>query len=109
VLDLVTRRAGGQAKDSIVTRGRGLRARRYGCGFRPPFRAYFEQQVGPDGATHGGSPETVALEIAETMKVLGAPPFRSKVRNGWPSLDTLMRNIELYGARLVLLVREMLA
>lgn len=78
-------------------------------GFRVPTRATFDQEVGPDGALHVGSPETVARKIANTLKSLDATRFDLKYGMGGLSHSKLMTNIELYGTRVAPLVRDMLA
>jgi probable LLM family oxidoreductase len=78
-------------------------------GFRVPTRATFDQEVGPDGALHVGSPETVARKIANTLKSLDATRFDLKYGMGGLSHSKLMTNIELYGTKVAPTVRDMLA
>jgi probable LLM family oxidoreductase len=78
-------------------------------GFRIPTRASFEHEVGPNGALHVGSPETVARKIADTIKSLDATRFDLKYGMGGLSHAKLMTNIELYGTRVAPLVRDILA
>jgi alkanesulfonate monooxygenase SsuD/methylene tetrahydromethanopterin reductase-like flavin-dependent oxidoreductase (luciferase family) len=78
-------------------------------GFRVPTRESFIQEVGPDGALHVGSPETVARKIADTLTTLDAKRFDLKYGMGGLSHSKLMTNIELYGTQVVPLVRDMLA
>jgi len=61
------------------------------------------------GSLYVGSPETVATKIAATVKALGVSRFDMKYSAGGLSHDKLMRCIELYGTRVMPLVREMLA
>ncbi|WP_406449510.1 LLM class flavin-dependent oxidoreductase [Streptomyces sp. NBC_01622] len=78
-------------------------------GFRTPTRESLMRDVGPGGALHVGSPETVARKIAETLKTLDATRFNLKYGiTGMPH-DTLMTNIELYGTKVAPLVRELMA
>jgi len=72
-------------------------------------RLRFQHDVGPDGAMYIGSPETVARKIATTVQTLGASRFQLKFASGSISHDRLMSSIELYGTRVLPLVREMLA
>ncbi|WZH36541.1 MAG: LLM class flavin-dependent oxidoreductase [Microbacterium enclense] len=72
-------------------------------------RLRFQHDVGPEGAMYIGSPETVATKIAATVRTLGATRFQMKFASGSISHDRLMSSIELYGSRVVPLVREMLA
>jgi len=55
-----------------------------------------------------GSPETVARKIAATAKTLGISRFDMKYSAGSLSHERLVRSIELYGAKVVPLVRDML-
>jgi alkanesulfonate monooxygenase SsuD/methylene tetrahydromethanopterin reductase-like flavin-dependent oxidoreductase (luciferase family) len=78
-------------------------------GFRTPTRESLMRDVGPGGALHVGSPETVARKIAATLKTLDATRFNLKYGiTGMPH-DTLMTNIELYGTKVAPLVRELMA
>jgi len=65
-------------------------------------------RVGPDGAVYVGSPETVAAKIARTITALGLTRFDMKYSNGTLPHDTMMKSIELYGTKVVPLVREQL-
>jgi len=75
-------------------------------GWPPTSRAAFEQEV-KGGALHLGSPETVARRIATTIKDLGAVRFDMKYAAGTLPHDKIMRCIELYGTKVMPLVREM--
>jgi probable LLM family oxidoreductase len=77
-------------------------------GWPPTTRAAFEQEVN-GGALHLGSPETVARRIATTIKDLGAMRFDMKYSAGTLPHDKIMRCIELYGSKVMPLVRQMLA
>ena len=72
-------------------------------------RAAFEAQVGPQGAMYVGAPETVARKIATTAKLLGLSRFDLKYSMGRLPHPLLMRSIELYGDKVIPLVRDMLA
>src|SRR5277367_1512597 len=61
------------------------------------------------GSLYVGAPETVAHKIAATAKALGISRFDLKYSAGTLSHDKLMRGIELYGRKVVPLVREILA
>jgi alkanesulfonate monooxygenase SsuD/methylene tetrahydromethanopterin reductase-like flavin-dependent oxidoreductase (luciferase family) len=71
-------------------------------------RADFERELG-HGALHVGSPQTVARKIAATAKALGVARFDMKYSAGTLSHDNMMRSIELYGRKVIPLVRDMLA
>jgi len=76
-------------------------------GFRTPTRESLMRDVGPGGALHVGSPETVARKITATLKELDATRFDLKyAMTGMPH-SALLTNIELYGTKVAPLVREM--
>ncbi|MGP3696226.1 LLM class flavin-dependent oxidoreductase [Rhodobacter sp. NSM] len=58
------------------------------------------------GSMYVGSPETVARRIAGTCSTLGLSRFQLKYSMGPLPHDRLMRSIELYGSRVIPLVRE---
>lgn len=60
------------------------------------------------GSLYVGSPETVARKIAKTAKALGIARFQLKYSAGPLPHDKLMRSIELYGRKVVPMVREMM-
>jgi len=98
-----------QAKEEIWPHYEGL-MNRIGSerGWAPIGRAHFDREAGPDGALFVGSPRTVAAKIARTMKTLGLTRFDMKYSNGTLPHDKLMTSIELYGTKVVPLVREQL-
>jgi probable LLM family oxidoreductase len=75
-------------------------------GWGPMGRAEFEQEIS-HGALYVGSPETVAKKIAATAKALGVARFDMKYSAGTLPHEKMMRCIELYGRRVIPLVREM--
>jgi probable LLM family oxidoreductase len=77
-------------------------------GFRTPTRETLMVDVGPGGALHIGSPETVARKITATLKDLNATRFDLKYGMNGMSHHTLMTNIELFGTKVAPLVREMM-
>jgi alkanesulfonate monooxygenase SsuD/methylene tetrahydromethanopterin reductase-like flavin-dependent oxidoreductase (luciferase family) len=56
-----------------------------------------------------GSPETVARKIAYALSSVGAQRFDLKYSNGPMPHSKLMSSIELYGSKVVPLVRDILA
>jgi probable LLM family oxidoreductase len=76
-------------------------------GWPPIGRAQFDQEV-EHGALNVGAPETVARKIAATAKALGIVRFDMKYSAGMLGHDKMMRCIELYGTKVMPLVREML-
>ena len=99
-----------QAKEELWPHYAGL-MNRIGAerGWPPIGRGQFEHAAGPDGALYVGSPETVAAKIAATMKTLGLSRFDLKYSNGTLPHEAVMTSIELYGTKVVPMVREMLA
>jgi probable LLM family oxidoreductase len=77
-------------------------------GWPPMGRAEFDAEA-DHGSLYVGSPETVARKIAATVKALGVQRFQMKYSAGALPHDKLMRAIELYGERVIPLVRDMLA
>jgi probable LLM family oxidoreductase len=78
-------------------------------GWPPPSKEQFLNETGPDGAWHVGSPESVAQKITANLPALGATRFDLKYGMVGLPHNKIMRTIELYGAKVVPLVREMLA
>jgi probable LLM family oxidoreductase len=77
-------------------------------GWGPITRAEFDQEV-ERGSMYCGSPQTVAHKIASTAKTLGIDRFDMKYGAGTLSHEKLMHCIELYGSKVIPLVRELLA
>jgi len=78
-------------------------------GWPPMTRAQFDASAGPEGALYVGSPDTVATKIARTVRGLGISRFDLKYSAGTLPHDRMMHSIELYGSKVVPLVREQLA
>ncbi len=76
-------------------------------GWPPVTRSAFDREA-EGGALNVGSPATVAQKIAATMKALGISRFDMKYSQGTLPHDRLMRSIELYGSKVVPMVREIL-
>lgn len=77
-------------------------------GWSPIGRDHFEREVS-QGALYVGAPESVAVKIVKTVRALGLVRFDMKYSSGTLAHDKLMTSIELYGRKVVPLVREMLA
>jgi probable LLM family oxidoreductase len=77
-------------------------------GWPPMGRDEFVQEA-DHGSLYVGSPETVARKIAATAKALGLSRFQLKYSAGPLPHEKLMRSIELYGRKVVPMVRDMLA
>ena len=78
-------------------------------GWGPTSRGQYDLQVGDQGALYVGSPETVARKIATTARALGLSRFDLKYSMGPLPHPLLMRCIELYGTKVIPLVRDMLS
>ena len=77
-------------------------------GWTPMRREDFENEV-RHGSLYVGSPETVARRIADTVRILGLSRFDLKYSVNQLPHAALMRSIELYGTKVIPLVRDMLA
>jgi probable LLM family oxidoreductase len=75
-------------------------------GWPPMTRAEFDNEA-DHGSLYVGSPETVARRIAATAKALGLQRFDMKYSAGTLSHDKIMRCIELFGGKVMPMVREM--
>jgi probable LLM family oxidoreductase len=78
-------------------------------GWPPMIRGQFDQEASEHGSLYVGSPETVAAKIAKTASLLGIDRFDLKYGSGRLSHEKSMRNIELYGTKVIPAVRELLA
>jgi probable LLM family oxidoreductase len=98
-----------QAREELWPHHKGMRDR-IGAerGWPPVTRASFDQEA-DGGSLYCGSPETVARRIAATAKALGIARFDMKYSSGTLPHDKLMHSIELYGAKVMPMVREMLS
>jgi probable LLM family oxidoreductase len=76
-------------------------------GWPPLTQAHFESEI-EHGSLYVGSPETVARKIVATVQALGVDRFDMKYSAGPLSHEKIMRCIELYGRRVIPLVRDML-
>jgi len=77
-------------------------------GWPPMNKAEFNSEADM-GSLYIGSPETVAKKIVATVKALSVSRFDMKYSAGPLPHDKLMRCIELYGSKVIPLVRNMLA
>jgi probable LLM family oxidoreductase len=62
-----------------------------------------------NGSVYAGSPETVAKKIVHALTSVGASRFDLKYANGPMPHSQLMKSIELYGTKVIPLVKEMMA
>ncbi len=77
-------------------------------GWPPTTHEHFLHEV-HRGSLYVGAPETVARKIAQTARTLDLQRFEMKYSSGPLPHEKLMRSIELYGAKVVPLVRDMLS
>ncbi len=77
-------------------------------GWPPVTRAQFEAEV-QTGAQYVGSPETVARRIAETVTLLGLDRFDMKYSMGGLPHEAMLRCIELYGTKVIPMVKDILS
>ena len=75
-------------------------------GWPPMSRADFEREI-EHGSLYVGSPETVARKVTATVKIFGLSRFTMKYSAGPLSHERMMRCIDLYGRKVMPLVREM--
>ncbi len=71
-------------------------------------KAEFEREI-EQGSLYVGSPETVAKKIAGTVKALGVERFDMKYSAGPLAHAKMMHCIELYGRKVLPMVRDMLS
>lgn len=77
-------------------------------GWAPTTKEHFINEA-QFGSLYVGSPETIARKIVYAIKEVGAQRFDFKYANGPLPHSYLMKSIELYGTKVIPLVREMLA
>jgi probable LLM family oxidoreductase len=77
-------------------------------GWPPMQRSEFDREA-DRGSLYVGSPETVARKIAATAKALRSSRFQMKYSAGALRHEKLMHSIELYGRKVIPLVRDLLA
>jgi probable LLM family oxidoreductase len=97
-----------QAKDDLFADYKRMRDK-IGAerGWPPMTRDHFEHEI-THGSLYVGSPETVARRIVATIRALDLARFELKYSAGPLSHAKMMRSIELYGRKVIPLVREML-
>jgi probable LLM family oxidoreductase len=98
-----------QAREELFPHHKAMRDR-IGAerGWPPATRAHFDQEADA-GSLYVGAPETVARRIAATAKALGIARFDMKYSAGTLPHDKLMRSIELYGTKVIPMVRDLVA
>lgn len=76
-------------------------------GWPPTSEAEFRSEA-DSGSLYVGSPETVARRIAKTVRTLDLDRFDLKYASGPMPHEQLMESIELYGTKVIPMVRDML-
>lgn len=66
------------------------------------------QREGDSGSLYIGSPETVARKMARAIKALGVGRFDLIYTSGAQSMSARMRAVELYGSKVIPMVRDIL-
>jgi probable LLM family oxidoreductase len=77
-------------------------------GWAPLTKEHYLNEV-HHGALFVGSPETVAQKIAHTIQTLGIQRFDLKYSTGPMRHEVLLESIEMYGTRVIPMVRDILA
>jgi alkanesulfonate monooxygenase SsuD/methylene tetrahydromethanopterin reductase-like flavin-dependent oxidoreductase (luciferase family) len=77
-------------------------------GWPPLTRSNFDAEV-EHGSLYVGSPETVARKIANAVQALGVGRFDLIYTAGAQSISARARAVELFGAKVAPMVREILA
>jgi len=98
-----------QAKEDLFADYKRMRDR-IGAerGWPPLTREHFEHEIA-HGSLYVGSPDTVARKIVASVQALGISRFDMKYSAGPLSHAKMMRSIELYGRKVIPLVREMMS
>lgn len=76
-------------------------------GWAPLTKEHFLQEV-KCGSLYVGSPDSVAKKIVHAITSVGANRFDFKYANGPQKHSKLMKSLELYGTKVIPLVKEML-
>lgn len=76
-------------------------------GWAPSTKAEYENEI-QQGSLYLGSPETVARKLANTITTLGIQRFDLKYSAGTLPHELMMHSIELYGSKVIPMVKDML-
>jgi len=77
-------------------------------GWPPVRREEFDAEVA-HGSLYVGSPQTVAQKIARAVTALGVGRFDLIYTTGAQPADARLRNVELYGTKVIPMVRDLVA
>ncbi|MEY9855543.1 putative LLM family oxidoreductase [Catenulispora sp. GAS73] len=75
----------------------------------PPIRKHEYEAEVEHGSLYVGSPETVARKMADAVKALGVGRFDLIYTNGAQPISARLRTVELFGTRVMPMVRDLLA
>ena len=98
-----------QAKETIYEDYKVMRDRIGADRGWPPMRREDFEAEAKHGSLYIGSPETVARKIAATVGALGLGRFDMIYSGGAVPASARLRSVELYGTKVIPMVREMLA
>ena len=96
-----------QARDEFWADYKAMRDRIGGERGWPPMQRGEDAREIRQGSLYLGSPETVARKIATSVKALGVARFDMKYSAGTLAHEKLLRCIELYGSKVMPMVRDM--
>ena len=77
-------------------------------GWPPSNEGEFRNEI-EHGSLYLGSPETVARKLANTIRTLGIQRFDMKYSAGTLPHELMMHSIELYGTKVIPMVKDLLA
>ena len=77
-------------------------------GWPPTTESEYRNEI-EHGSLYLGSPETVAKKLAKTLGTLGIQRFDMKYSAGTLPHELIMHSIELYGSKVIPMVKDMLA
>ena len=75
-------------------------------GWAPYTKMQFEGGMSPEGALFMGDVNQVAEKMIKTIELFGLTRFIAHIDIGGPSHKELMKTIELYGTKVLPLVRK---
>ncbi|MEZ3160932.1 LLM class flavin-dependent oxidoreductase [Microbacterium sp. BWT-B31] len=98
-----------EAKETVWPRFKVMRDRIGSLrGWPPVTRLEYDREVA-GGSMYVGSPETVARRIARAVRTLGVGRFDMIYTSGTVPVSARLRAVELYGTKVIPMVRELLA
>ena len=98
-----------KARDELWPHYKQLRDRIDGARGRPPLQRREFDSEAEHGSLYVGSAETVTSKIVKTVRTLNLSRFQMRYSAGTLSHEKLMRSIELFGSKVIPIVRQMTA